>query len=124
MDDKNRKLLSEVIEKRLELVLYSEVGSDEAKAAYKEAMEAIDRQTELSKLDASREEQIRNEEFKAKEAKRDRIFKWVELGAIAIAVPVAKELFKLGFAKLVMRFETNDSFTSTPGKSTSGFFRV
>lgn len=123
MDDKNRELLSEVIEQRLEFVLDSDVGSDEAKTAYKEAMEAIDRQTELSRLDASREEQIRNEEFKAKEAKKERIFKWVELGAIAIAVPVTKELVKLAFAKLVMRFETTDSFTTTPGKSTSGFFR-
>lgn len=123
MDERNRELLSEVIHQRLETALEADIGSDEGRAAYEEAMKAIDRQTEISKLDASREEQALKEVNRAKEAKRDRVIKWVEIGVVAVAVPIAKELFKWGFAKLVMGFEKEDSFTTTPGKSTSGFFR-
>ena len=53
MNESNRELLEQVVEKRLTDVLESDLGTDEAKLAFKEAMEAIDREINLRKLDDS-----------------------------------------------------------------------
>ena len=53
MNEANRELLEQVVEKRLTDVLASDLGTDEEKIAFKEAMEAIDREITLRKLDDS-----------------------------------------------------------------------
>lgn len=53
MNDSNRELLAQVVDKRLTDVLGSDLGTDEEKLAFKEAMEAIDREIALRKLDDS-----------------------------------------------------------------------
>lgn len=53
MNEVNRELLERVVEKRLTDVLESDLGTDEEKIAFKEAMEAIDREITLRKLDDS-----------------------------------------------------------------------
>ena len=53
MNESNRELLEQVVEKRLNDVLESDLGTDEEKLAFKEAMEAIDREITLRKLDDS-----------------------------------------------------------------------
>ena len=135
MEDKNRELLSQFIEKRLERALSSDATSDESKSDFKEAMEAVDRQIELTKLDTSHEEQIkkqelekekqiREEELRVKEAKKDRWIRIGEIAAVSIIAPIIGYCTKLGLTKVICAFEKNDSFTMTPGKSgISSFFR-
>lgn len=53
MNDSNRELLDQVVERRLMDVLESDLGTDEEKLAFKEAMDAIDREISLRKLDDS-----------------------------------------------------------------------
>lgn len=135
MEDKNRELLSRVIEERLERVLKSDAESDNAKSDFKEAMEAVDRQIELTKLDASHEEQlkkqelekekqVREEELRMKEAKKDRWIRVAEIAAVSIVSPIIGYYTKRSFAKLICAYEKTDSFTMTAGKSgISSFFR-
>lgn len=51
MDNDNRGLLTEVIAKNLNCTLNAEQGSEEEKTAFRHAMEAIDRESRLSKDD-------------------------------------------------------------------------
>jgi hypothetical protein len=116
MDDKQKELLNKVIENRAELALDSSLSADERKAAFTDAMSAYDRANKIEEIEASREQ-----------AKKNRIIKWVEVGG-AILVPIIvlgiKEFCKSKFGDKVMRFEKEDSFTSTPGKSSmSSYFR-
>ena len=124
MDEKNRTLLEYVINDRLDTALNSDVGSDEAKVAFKEAMEAVDRQIELSKLDASSKEQEEEKLAKEKNAKWDR---WIRAGEIIlamIAVPVMDHLFKRRFMKDVCNFEKDYTFTTSAGRGgASSLFR-
>ena len=53
MNESNRELLGQVVEKRLTEVLETDLGTDEEKLAFKEAMDAIDREISLRKLDDS-----------------------------------------------------------------------
>lgn len=53
MNESNRDLLAQVVEKLLTDVLEKDLGTDEEKHAFKEAMEAIDREVALRKLDDS-----------------------------------------------------------------------
>ena len=123
MDEKNRGLLTEVIEDRLNSALTFDPGSDESKVAFKEAMEAVDRQIELSKLDASSKEQEEEKLAKEKNAKWDR---WIRCGEIAlamIAVPVMEHMFKRRYMKEVCTFEKDYTFTTSAGKGLSSVFR-
>lgn len=117
MEDRNKELLGEVIENRTQMALDPSLSADERKAAYAEAMGAIDRATKISELEASR-----------KEAKKNRILKWVEFGIGAVVVPVVLALVQDALTgkrfKELMVWEKDDSFTSTPGKSyTSSYCR-
>lgn len=135
MEDKNRELLSKVIEERLERALDSDATPEDAKTNFKEAMDAVDRQIELTKLDASHEEQIkkqelekekqiRDEELRVKEARKDRWIRIGEIAAVSIISPIIGYCVKRSFAKMICTFEKTDSFTMTPGKSgISSFFR-
>ena len=123
MDEKNRELLTEVIEDRLNCALTHDTGSDESKVAFKEAMEAVDRQIELSKLDATSKEQAEEKLVKEKNAKWDR---WIRCGEIALAmlaVPVMEHMFKRRYMKEVCTFEKDYTFTTSAGKGLSSVFR-
>lgn len=117
MDDRNRELLDEVIESRTEMALDQNLSADERKTAYTEAMGAIDRSIKMSELKASQEE-----------AKRSRIFRWIEFGIGAVAVPILivciKDANTRKFGREVMMFEKDDRFSYTPGQSRiSSYFR-
>lgn len=73
MDEKNRELLAEVITKNLEGALHSEQGSEEEKAAFRQAMDAIDRQSAISKNDETYQEHT--EKLEADKEKLDTIEK-------------------------------------------------
>lgn len=148
MNDVNRGLLDEVIQMKLEAVKDLVPGSDEEKAVFKQAMEAIDRDVSISKNDetysehvdkievekskleiekSKLKEDIKNKaienDFKRKESKYNWIRWGVEIGVIYLLTPMLDKKIKEGFARLCMEFETSDSFTSTPGRSIKDFFR-
>lgn len=117
MDEKQKELLNKVIEDRAEKALDPSLSADERESAYKEAMGAYDRATKVAELEASQEQ-----------AKKNRLLKWLEVGVVGVVVPVGilivKEISKWKFGKKVMEFEKDDSFTTTPGKSSmSSYFR-
>lgn len=102
MKKENKKLLEDVIKDRLTKSLGD---SDEASEAFKEAMEAIDRQNTLDK------------------DSKDRIVKFVEIGTAVVLAPLIETGCKKAFAHMICEFEKNDSFATMAGKSLSGLFK-
>lgn len=103
MKKENKALLDEVIKDRLEKSLDEDAENREE--AFKEAMDAIDRQNELDKNN------------------KDRIVKIVEIGATIIAVPLIDAGCKKAFAKLICEFEKDYTFTTSAGKTLANLFR-
>ena len=141
MDAKNRELLEGVIEDRLRRAQLSDPENEVDKQVFKEAMDALSKQIELDKIDASHEEQlaklkIENERLKAEceknlrdeatkksEAKKDR---WVQIGTFGAGLLIAPAIeygFKKGFAKLICEFEKDYTFTTSAGRGLSSLFR-
>ena len=102
MKKENKELLEAVIKDRLTRSLGD---SDEASEAFKEAMEAIDRQNVLDK------------------DSKDRIVKFVEIGTAVVLAPLIETGCKKAFAHMICEFEKNDSFATMAGKSLSGLFK-
>ena len=140
----NKDLLEQVIEDRLNTSLDNEVDEKVRSQAHKEAMEAIDRQIQLKKLESSDEEQTIKAgfekdkidlekdkidlektkfELEKTEKKSNRIIKIVEIAAIPVGLFVADCLFKRYYMRQVCNFEKDYSFTTTPGKGISSLFR-
>lgn len=122
MDNDNRELLTKVIGKNLDYALEAKPGSEEAKIAFKHAMEAIDRESRMCKDDDSyrevttkletEKEKIRIEEERVKlekerleyeknlrakeeEAKRKELIgTWIFRGVEIVAVCVAVPLIQ------------------------------
>ena len=116
MVDRNKELLDELIENRAEMALDPDLSAEERKMAYEDVMKAYDRSMKLEELEASN-----------KQAKKNRIIKWVEVG-VGVAVPIilfiGKEVSTWRFGRAVMNFEKNDRFSYTPGQSRiSSYFR-
>ena len=103
MNKDNKKLLEEVIKDRLTKAKSD--NADEAKAAFEDAMQAIDRQTTLDK------------------DKKDRIVKCVEIGTAVVLAPIIEATCKKAFAQVICDFERDNIFTSMAGKSLSGLFK-
>ena len=103
MKKENKALLQEVINDRLNKAL-SENG-EESKAAFDEAMEAIDRQQTLDK------------------DTKDRIVKVVEIGAAVLLAPLVEAGCKKAFAHMLCEFEKDYNFTTMAGKSLSALFK-
>ena len=103
MKKENKKLLEDVIKDRLTKSLGND--PDEASEAFKEAMEAIDRQNTLDKDN------------------KDRIVKFVEIGTAVVIAPLIETGCKKAFAHMICEFEKNDSFATMAGKSLSGLFK-
>ena len=120
MNYENKQLLDEVIQDRL--VKAQGADADAAKVAFGQAMEAIDRQIELSKVEASHDEQLEKQELAKKEARNTWIIRGVEIGATCLAVPVIQYCCNKGFAKLMCNFEKDYTFTTSAGRSLSRLF--
>ena len=58
MENENRILLDKVIKDRLEVALNSSADGEEAKQAFKEAMDAVSKRIEFDKIDVAHEEQL------------------------------------------------------------------
>lgn len=117
MNERTKMLLAELIEQRLQEALNSD-GKNRADRV-DEAMKALDRQIELSKLE--------NESFEQNKAKDDSkwgmIIKAAEIGATILIVPAIDYLCKRAFAERICTFEKEDTFRTQAGKSLSGLFR-
>lgn len=122
MESKTVKLLSDVVESRLKTALSSEAGSDRD-TAFGQAMSAMDRLIELSKLEASYDEQAKKQELARKEAKLDKIIKIGEIVAVALVVPGIQYFCNMRYAKTLCNFEKDYTFTTQAGKATSKLFR-
>jgi hypothetical protein len=108
----NKELLEKVMRNRLERSLKAG-DAEREKADFREAMEATDRYIELEKVESAKKEQ-----------KENRILKIVEIAAVPVVLTGINFLCKKSFARDVMQFEKEDTFTSTPGRTgISSFFR-
>ena len=108
----NKDLLEKVIKDRLESSLSKGLDPEEKKQAFKEAMEAMDRKTELEKIESAKTEQ-----------KTNRFVKVIEVAAVPVGLLTIENLFKFKFMKNVCHFEKDYTFTTTPGRSLSSWFR-
>ena len=108
----NKELLEKVIKDRLEKSLSEDIDPEEKKVYFKEAMEALDRQTEMDRTDSMKKEQNLN-----------RVVRYVEVAAVPAGLMILDSLFKWRFMKTVCNFEKDYTFTTTPGRSISSFFR-
>lgn len=122
MNDENKKLLDEVIKDRLETAKQSNAEADGNNAAFRQAMEAIDRQIEIEKINVSREEQSNKQDHSKKEME---INTWIQISGLVasmIIVPTMNYFYNMKYAKKLCHFEKDYTFTTTPGKATSKFF--
>lgn len=111
MNDKNKKLLDEVITKRLEEARDCEANTEEGTAALKQALDAIDRRNEMENQSASK-----------KNAWVGYAIKGLELVAAILVVPTVQHCFNMKYAKTLCNFEKDYTFTTTAGKATKSFF--
>ena len=123
MNEQNRKLLDEVTKDRLKRALDTNANTDEAKAAFREAMEAVEKQTEMSKLDASREEQKKKQKQAKLETALNVGVKVLEIGVLLVGVPLMNHCFNMKYAKELCHFEKDYTFSTQAGKATSKLFR-
>lgn len=123
MNDENKQLLDEVIKCRLEQALKSKAEDDGNNAAFRQAMEAIDRQIELSKVDASNDEILKKQEFAEKDAKINWIIRGAEIMVITLAVPIIQHRCNMRYAKVLCNFEKDYTFTTSAGRSLSRLFQ-
>ena len=123
MSEESKQLLDEVIENRLREVRVPMPGDEADNAAFKQAMDAIDRQIELSKIDAANDEQLKKQELAQKEAKINMIIRCVELGLVTLAVPVIQYCCNMRYAKVMCNFEKDYTFTTSAGRSLSRLFQ-
>lgn len=122
MNKKNNQLLEQVIQGKLELALKAE--DEMSEAAFREAMEAIDRQIAIDRAEfEALNNRERLEEDKVKE-RRDSIIKCLEIGATIIAAPIITAKINKSFAHMLCEFEKNYNFTTTAGKSLSKIFKL
>ena len=123
MVDKNRNLLDEVIRNHLEKVLDPDTDPAVRDTIFKQAMEAVDRDIELSKFYATCEEQVQKQELTKSEAKKDRWIRVIEIFAAAILTPIIAHFCNKGLAKVLCEFEKDYTFTTSAGKALSKMFK-
>ena len=86
-------------------------------------MEAIDKQLDIDRIDADERRSFNEEAFKIEEARRGhktQVFMYVA----GLFVPIGVDLIaKLILVDKIGKVEQLESFTSTPGRSMSSWFR-
>lgn len=105
-----KQLLEAVVKDRLEKAASMTLSQEDREAAFKEAMAATDRLTELEKVE------------------RDKPVlpvwvKYVEIVGVPIVLGAVDYGFKKGFAKYICNFEKDYTFTTQAGRSLSQFFK-
>lgn len=108
----NRELLEKVVKDRLTKSMDESIDPEKRAMYFKEAMEATDRLNEMDRFDSSKKEQNLN-----------RVVRYVEVAAVPAGLMILDSFFKWRFMKTVCSFEKDYTFTTTPGRSISSFFR-
>ena len=106
MRKKCMQLLYDLIDTKLNISVYE---CDERQ--FDEAMEALDRFIELSKID--------NEKI---ETKNNKLMKYIEIGGTILVAPLIGYLTNKSLMKMMSLFEKNYTFTTTAGRSLSKIF--
>lgn len=123
MYGKNKEQLEKVYIYKLEEALNPDLDSEDSKIAFNQAMQVADRLIEVSKIEDSYDEKIRDDELKEKESRKNRIVKGVEIAALVIVAPIIDFKIKKNLSRDFMNFEKEGTFTTTPGRATSSWFR-
>lgn len=106
-----KQLLEELVRDRLEKAADDGMTEEQKHAAFEEAMKATDRFVEINKIETN------------KDKKFNLVIKFVELIAIPVALMAVDFLFKMRFTKTICNFEKDYTFTTTPGRGVSQFFK-
>lgn len=112
MNASNKALLETLINDRLKKAIDSETKDTERKQSFEEAMNAIEQQTRMNDVTDSHDRETSN----------DRIFKWVELAATIVLVPIIDIVGKRAFARDICNFEKDYTFTTSAGRSLGNLF--
>ena len=134
MDENNRVLLTKVVSDRLECALSSSEDPTKRKLAFAEAMEAVNKQIEVDKLEASHQEHIEKQRAEEKRCRREDEFKRVEarkarntqIGIFVaglIVSPIIEVVSKTLYANHIAKLEEFDTFTSEAGRGIASWFR-
>lgn len=119
---------------RLEVARKLGVKDDECDKAFEQAMKAVKIYGELTKIDDEHSEELDRQELtkenqdlerdmKRMVARGDRIFKVVEIAAVAVLAPTLTYVFNRKFAEFLCEAEQFESFTSTAGRSLGKIFK-
>ena len=122
MNKKNKKLLEDLIQERLQRAMDAE--DENSNVAFEEAMQAIDRQMEIDKIKL---EALNNQDKMQVDKNRDRrdsVIKCLEIGATFIVTPILTAKVNKSFAHMLCEFEKDYNFTATAGKSLSKIFKL
>ena len=123
MNNENKELLDKVIKDRLEKALDSNTDPEKSRAAFEQAMKAVDRWNELEKTKTSHDEQVEKQKTSTKEAKVSTIIRCVEIAGTILLVPIVTTVWNRVYAKDLCNFEKDYTFTTSAGKSLSRLFR-
>lgn len=147
MNEKNRKLLEKVIEKKLDEISSANTQEDRDKA-FRDALSAIDRSNESLKLENSKTEleskielekekfefekeckknehkfKITDNDFREKEYKKNFLIRTIEVAIVPVGLCVINIISRNRFAKKICLFEKDYTFTTTPGRSLKEVFK-
>ena len=117
-----RNSLENLTDDRLKRALEAK-DPTERDAMFEQAMKATDRAIELSKIDATCEEQARKLESAKEEAKKDRWVRIGEIAATALLSPLIVKACNVAYAKILCEFEVNETFRSSAGRALSKLFK-
>lgn len=119
MIDKNKELLDKVIADRLATALSSDMESKEYSVAFNQAMEAIDRKLEMTKMDVSSDEQAKKQAAAKREAYVNWAIRVAEIGIGVMIMPIVKHCMGRRDMKDLCMFEKDYTFTTSAAKSCS-----
>ena len=105
MNKVNEELTNELIQDRMEQILEGDLDPEEEERLFKQAMTAIDKQNECDKT-------LLNSGLKV-----------LEIAGLVLVVPAMDYFAKDRFMKKLCTWERDQTFTTTPGRSISSFFR-
>lgn len=106
------ELLEKVVRDRLKVACDESKSEDERKAAFDEAMKAVER------LDA-----LKKTESDTQDKKLGLLLRAIEIAAVPVALSFIDYGLKMKFTKVICNFEKDYSFTTQAGRSVSQFFK-
>lgn len=133
MEDASRKLLDEVLSDRLQCALSAE-DEEHRSTAFRQAMEAAEKQIELDKVDTTywqhsenlekeKEEYLQEAEFKKDESEKNRKVQFITFTAGLVITPIVEVICKTIYANKICKLEQFETFTTSAGRGISSWFR-